>query len=259
MDSRRFDSLARTLAAQQSAAGARGRQTRRGFLGALAAVGAGLLGARGTSAQVTQVSCGNQLCASNPGGCAPGCVCCVYTNPITGTVTNSRCRPPGTCSPGTVACPSGQVLGPSGVCVAPTTTTTTTTTTTAAPTCLPGGGCVPFGDACDQNADCQASWVCRPPSTGQTCASTGVTGGCCLNTAVAGGPCTEVADCRGAGDDDPCRAVTCESGVCVVRGVPCCTDQVDGEECHNLTQIRVCCGGICCAVGTSCGVDGVCR
>ncbi len=256
MNSRRFDSLARTLATQQGASGAQGRQTRRGFLGALVAVGAGLLGARGTGAQVSQAQCGNKTCANNPGKCTDGCVCCVYAN------GNSRCRPPGTCAPGTVACPPGQVLGPTGVCGAPT-TTTTTTTTTVAPTCAPGGGCVPFGEGCEQNADCAAGWVCRPPDTrpeaGQTCASTGTAGGCCLNTAVAGGPCTEVADCRGAGDDDPCSAVTCEGGVCVVRGVPCCTDQEDGEACYNLSQYRVCCRGICCAVGTSCDVDGVCR
>ena len=252
MDSRRFDSLARALAAQQSATGDQGRQTRRGFLGALAAVGAGLLGAQVTGAQVAQAQCGNVSCRNNPGRCNPGCVCCVYGN------GNTRCTPPGGCS-GTPTCPAGTVVDPVGGCVAPTTTTTTTTTTTAAPSCVPGGGCVPFGEACEQNADCQAGWVCRPPSTGQTCAATGATGECCLNTAVAGGACTDVADCRGAGDDDPCRAVTCEGGVCVVRGVPCCTDQADGEQCYNLTQLRVCCGGICCAVGTSCGVDGVCR
>ncbi len=86
MDPRRFDTLARSLA---------GPKTRRGFLGGLAALGAGLLSGRVTTAQVTQMQCGNQVCASNPGGCAPGCVCCVYSN------GNSRCRPPGTCSGGT--------------------------------------------------------------------------------------------------------------------------------------------------------------
>ena len=38
----------------------------------------------------------------NPGGCNPGCVCCVYPN------GNSRCRPPGTCSPGREEVPSGR-------------------------------------------------------------------------------------------------------------------------------------------------------
>lgn len=109
MDDRRFDSLARSLAAPQ---------TRRALIGALAAFGAGVLGSRAAVAQVTQVQCGNKICASNPGVCNPGCVCCVYPN------GNSRCRPPGTCAPGTAVCPPGQVLDPSGVCVTPTTTTT---------------------------------------------------------------------------------------------------------------------------------------
>jgi hypothetical protein len=125
VDPHSFDLLARSLAAPKS---------RRGLLGSLAALSAGLLEAGHAGAQVSQLSCGNKICASNPGICNDGCVCCVYTNPITGRVFNSRCRPPGTCSPRTVACPPGQVLGPSGVCAAPTTTTTTTATTAG---CLP--------------------------------------------------------------------------------------------------------------------------
>src|SRR5215203_6862443 len=92
MDEDRFDDLSRRLATGVS---------RRG---AIKGIAAGLLGAlwlRATAeAQISQVACGNQSCASAPGCCNPGCVCCVYTNPFTGTVINSRCRPPGTCSPG---------------------------------------------------------------------------------------------------------------------------------------------------------------
>ena len=158
MDPRRFDTLARSLAAPKS---------RRGLIGGLVALGAGLLGARGTTnAQVSQVSCGNQFCASNPGVCNPGCVCCVYTNPITGQVTNSRCRPPGTCSPGaqvggpTTAAPTTTTPPttppPTTTTVAPTTTTTTTTqaptttttTTTAAPTVCGGKVFGPCADGC---------------------------------------------------------------------------------------------------------------
>lgn len=91
MDSRSFDRFARSVASPKS---------RRGFLGGIAALGASYLGARHTSAQATQVDCGNQTCAKNPYGCNPDCVCCIYTNPITGKVINSRCRPPGTCAPG---------------------------------------------------------------------------------------------------------------------------------------------------------------
>ncbi len=107
MEPSRFDTLSRSLAAPR---------TRRGLLGTLTALGAGLIGAHAAGAQVSQISCGNQACASNPGVCKPGCVCCAYTNSITGQVINSRCRPPGTCAPGTVACPPGQVLTAAGVC-----------------------------------------------------------------------------------------------------------------------------------------------
>ena len=76
MDPRSFDRLARSFATPK---------TRRGLLGAVAALGAGLFGARGAGAQVTQTYCGNQAVRqTNPGSCKPGCVCCVYTNPITG-------------------------------------------------------------------------------------------------------------------------------------------------------------------------------
>ncbi len=68
VDARRFDSLTRSLAAPK---------TRRGFLGTLAAVGAGFFGARIADAQVTQAQCGNTSCRTNPGKCAAGCVCCV--------------------------------------------------------------------------------------------------------------------------------------------------------------------------------------
>ncbi len=87
MNPRRFDALTQSLASAT---------TRRGLLGTLAALGAGLLGARATDAQVTQAQCGNVTCKSNPGKCATGCVCCVYPN------GNSRCRPPQDCTaPGT--------------------------------------------------------------------------------------------------------------------------------------------------------------
>jgi len=120
VDPRRFDSLARSLAAPKS---------RRGFLGTLAAIAAGLGARRAADAQVTQAQCGNVLCYDRTTNtvnvaCAPGCVCCVWSN------GNNRCVPAGTCT-GTVTSPT--------TTAAPTTTTTqqpttTTTTTTAAPT-----------------------------------------------------------------------------------------------------------------------------
>ena len=116
MDGNRFDALTRMLAERRLSR----RAALAGAAGILAA-GAG----RNVGAQVSQVQCGNKICAHDPGVCNDGCVCCTYSN------GNSRCRPPGTCAPGTVACPHGQVIGPSGACVAPTTTTTSTTTTPA--------------------------------------------------------------------------------------------------------------------------------
>ncbi len=94
MDDQRFDNLTRTLAT-----GISRRVAVKGSLSVLL----GVFGARRhADAQVTQVACGNQFCASNPGNCKAGCVCCIYTNSV-GQVTNSRCRPPGTCAPGSVA------------------------------------------------------------------------------------------------------------------------------------------------------------
>src|SRR5215218_2027967 len=120
MDANQFDELSRTLAS-----GVSRRAAIKGIAG-------GLLGALGlrtaADAQVAQVDCGNQFCASNPAVCNDGCVCCVYTNAVTGQVTNSRCRPPGTCT-GTIVSPTTTTT------VAPTTTTTTEPTTTAAPVC----------------------------------------------------------------------------------------------------------------------------
>ncbi len=148
MDPQSFDSLVRSLAAPKS---------RRGLLGTLAALGAGLLGAHATDAQqVTQAQCGNVICGSNPGVCNPGCVCCTYSN------GNSRCLPPTKCTaPGTVA----------------------TTTTTAAPLLGLGAVCTTT-DQCDQaggQTTCKAAMcdIEGPPI-------------CCR---VQGAPCTADCDC----------------------------------------------------------------
>jgi hypothetical protein len=93
VDSRRFDSLARSVA---------GPRTRRGLLGSLAALAAGLTAHRAVDAQVTQAQCGNVVCYNRATqavdvACRPGCVCCVFGN------GNSRCMPPGNCT-GTITC-----------------------------------------------------------------------------------------------------------------------------------------------------------
>ena len=137
-------------------------KTRRSLIGTLAAVGAGVLGARAADAQVSRWDCGNVVCGSNPGVCNPGCICCTYIN------GNSRCMPSARCTtPGTVA----------------TTTTTpapTTTTTAAAP--LLG-----LGEFCTSVAQCDQSG-------GETrCEDQGCVGGsvcCCPLRASCSGPCS---------------------------------------------------------------------
>jgi len=194
VDQRRFDVLTRALAAPR---------TRRGFLGSLAALTAGLAVGRPTDAQVTQAQCGNKVCAANPGVCAPGCVCCVFGN------GNSRCVPPGTCT-GTVATPTPTTTP------APTATTTTaaptttppptpTTTTTRAPaqgTCAagadacasPGGNCnFTSGCACAQTTAgetvCRGTFACAACATDADCAPVTGVGSFCVNAAGAGCSC----------------------------------------------------------------------
>ena len=155
MDQRRFDSLTRSLAAAR---------TRRGLLGSLAAIGAGLLGTRAEAQQVTQAYCGNQSCAGNACACKAGCV---------SSNGNSRCRSPGTCSPGTDQTCS-------------TTTTTTTTSPPVAGTCAAGRDACdgdPAGDECNNGSVCYCIvsrggvQVCaqfgRPCGDFQTCSSDG--------------------------------------------------------------------------------------
>ena len=236
MDPSRFDSLSRSLAQAK---------TRRGFLAGLAALGVGLLGARSTDAQVSQVSCGNQICASNPGGCKPGCVCCLYTNPLTGTVINSRCRPPGTCSPGTEAggpaptttpLPATTTAAPTTT-MAPTTTTTaqptttatptttapTTTTTTAAPTCV---GITPGTAQCTTSANCPPGLAC-------------VNGGC-FTACAAGDPCT-------AGD----ACTTCDCVLPTEGAVHYCGDwNYPINSCQDTNECPP--GSLCSGVNSFC-------
>lgn len=155
MDGNRFDDLSRRLAVGVTRRRAL-KGVAAGLLGAL-----GLRAAAGDAAQVTQARCGNVTCKNNPGRCNDGCVCCEYRN-SQGRVTNSRCRPPGTCAPGTEACPRGQRFcanlgrcaeccgegdcGPDGVCLEES-------------CCLPrtfcqDGECGTVDDGCGGTIDC---------------------------------------------------------------------------------------------------------
>jgi hypothetical protein len=132
MDPRRFDSLAKSLAAPRS---------RRGVLGSIAALAAGLIGARSAGAEVSQAFCGNSTCAGNAGICKPGCVCCTYSN------GNSRCMPPSRCT-GTIECPNAADLC-GGVCCP-------TNQFCVADACV---ACLPNGTGCDSDTEC-CSGVC---------------------------------------------------------------------------------------------------
>ncbi len=237
MDGQRFDEMTRALATGTSR-----RRVLKGLTGGVLGTLAGALG-------VSRVGAGHgrpngATCIRNE-HCASG-----YCDPQT-----RRCAcPEGTTACGDACvgttCPAGAVLDPTScTCVCTATGQAPCGTGTAA-TCA----CeVAYGEACDQNTDCQAGSVCRPPDTrfDQTCTTTGPGGACCLNTAVAGGPCDEAADCRGFGENDPCRAVTCEGGVCVVRGAVL---HRPGRQ-RDLLQHQPDPGllrGVCCPVGQSC-------
>jgi hypothetical protein len=243
VDARRFDSLARSMARPTS---------RRGLFGSVAALAAGALGLRGADAQVSQVYCGNQLCASNPSGCKPGCVCCLYTNPITKTVINSRCRPPGTCSPGVEA-------GGSATTTTPAPTTTTPQCVTAATCPIPSNACTVAtctnglcgfadksnGDPCDDGNPCTSGDVC----TSGVCAGAPYT--------CTPGECQATSVCDGAGG---CTTTASEDGTACPGGV--CDDGVCCNTGPGLPGSDVCdpqFGGACCLDGAiCCGADGCC-
>ena len=171
MDGSRFDLLTRSLAASRS---------RRGLLGGLVALAAGGAGARAAGAQA---QCGNVSCRNNPGKCNPGCVCCVWGN------GNSRCMAPGSCT-GTPTCPPGQILGPAGNCVVPTTTITTTTTAVPDRTCPAGAAGLCAGASryvfCSETPRCN----CDVTSTGTSVCRSSLEGVC--------RDCAVDADCEAA-------------------------------------------------------------
>ena len=244
MDGRRFDELTRALGSPENRRG-----FVKGLLGAgLAAVGLGRFSGSQADAQVSQVYCGNQMCASNPGGCKPGCVCCAYTNAVTGTVINSRCRPPGTCSPGTTVCPPGTFADPALGCVA----------------CLTAANCPAGGNPCQLATCTQGVCGLQPGNAGATCGQTTCTGGavtsyacnaagaCAANTPVPCDPFVCAADsiaCRTqCGDDTHCVPGTfCNGGTCS-------GDLALGSPCTRASQCLsgYCTDGVCCEV-ESCG------
>ncbi len=225
MDSPRFDALTRSLATAK---------TRRGLLGSLAALGAGLLGAQAAGAQVTQAQCGNKICGSNPGVCTNGCVCCAYPN------GNSRCRPPQDCtSPGAVA-------------------TTTTTPAPCAGIVCGDGSCASLTDptACGCARErCPVNEACVAGAC--VCAAMGSSAApftCCLP--APGGPSARCAD----GDDPGSNIVNyIVADTCAVVSASCPPGYVacDGDVGTPGTPDDSC--RACCPQGTTCDLRGFCR
>ncbi len=200
----RFDDLTLGLAA--------GISRRTVIAGAAALLGA--IGVRtGTQAQVSQVQCGNVACAANPSICTGGCVCCVYTNPITGQVFNSRCRPPGSCRSGQEG-PSTTTTTTSTTTTAPTTTTTTTVTTSppSQGTCEAGENVCESGLSarCNGRDDC----FCFTTTTGKTF-------------------CGGFGDCVSCDSNDDCIGETGPGSACIIGGGPvfCCPGRVCQAPC----------------------------
>ncbi len=208
MDHRSFDSLTRSLASAK---------TRRGILGSLAAIGAGLAGARAADAQVTQAQCGNKTCANNPGKCSDGCVCCVYSN------GNSRCRPPGTCGPGAAVCPPGEEVDPILGCVPidPCAGLVDGASCGSGLVCS-GGQCIgngvcPTGDDVCEGGGTQCGGQIAICGDKTKCVETPEGGSTCIfyydtdpEQVCAGGPCAASADCP-------------DGSVCMREGTrPCC-------------------------------------
>lgn len=260
MDPLRFDRLARSFATPK---------TRRGLIGSVAALVAGAVGLRGVGAQVTQRDCGNVTCANNPGRCNPGCVCCLYPN------GNSRCRPPGTCSPGRESCPAdlpvfdpargcvqcldaSQCPPPSDECAVAACVDggCTTTVSDDGATC-PGGVCV-GGVCCDSGSDLPGGGEICDALNGGFCCSGGLTccgdPGCCSDCFVEDGSstlcCEEAALCPPRSESNPEPPHCCRLGeVCVA----------DGSQLGCYPPDRVCNGQYCdaeCCGGTTCCQDG---
>lgn len=224
MDPHRFDTLARSLATPK---------TRRGFLGGLAALGAGLFGASAGGAQVSQAHCGNVICRTNPGKCKAGCVCCVFSN------GNSRCMPPASCS---------------GVITSPTTTTTTTqaptpTTTTAAP---PTTTAAPTTSTTTATPTTTTTTTTVTPTTTTTAPPMVCPTGQVPIDGVCRTPCGTLTNfCP---DDGFC----CRSALCCTANQICITTSPAAQCMDVCHDGRGQCGDVCCPTGSSCS-NGICR
>jgi hypothetical protein len=259
MDGSRFDEIARNLA--------RGT-TRRGLVAGLVGIAAGIGAGRRGAAQVSQAQCGNMFCKDNPGVCKPGCVCCVYPN------GNSRCRPPGTCSPGWETCPAdrpfidpvrgcvqcldaSQCPAPSGQCQV---ATCTAGVCGSAPG-MAGTECRAATDLCDVAEACDGSTSACPADA---FAPNSVV---CRTAACTDGVATLAENCSGTGAAcPPLRTQSCAPYHCAGTGCASgCTDDtgcVDGYHCDSGQCLLDAGLGTLCDENSDCEsgfcVDGVC-
>ena len=243
MDGTQFDDLSRTLARGIS---------RRSAIKALAGGLLGALGIRGAAeAQVSQIQCGNVMCATNIGICAPGCVCCVYTNPITRTVINSRCRPPGTCSPAETRCPPDRpVYDPVRGCLC---TSATSCPQPAASTCrvatCANGVCSTALAA--SNAPCGTGKIC---CAGQVCTQVGTS----TNCSGCGDVCDGVGEtCGGGGQAGVCgctdNGTACGAAVCGTKVNNCGQTVSCGPRNGSCPAGQICGSGACSCPAGTCG------
>ena len=247
MDGHRFDDLTRRLGTIT---------TRRA---AVRGAAAGLLGLLGlgvrANAQITQAHCGNRRCAYDPGVCNNGCVCCVYGN------GNDRCRPPGTCGPGTVVCPPGQSNCGGGGCRD---LSSDSNNCGACGRVCPAGACE--AGACDlpNGASCSAGAQCRSGICAARICCDRACDGACESCALAGGvgACTNLPDTTPCGAGDLCSGLpTCRAGACVPGSAVVCTDQPPAGSCRqnacNPTNGR--CEDAPKPNGSGCDSDSFCR
>jgi hypothetical protein len=261
MDSLRFDSLAKALAAP----------TRRGFLrAALAAAGLAATSGQAAAGCKSHADCsGCRKCSRKRGRCVKGCpgaTTCRGGRCAVPCATTAECGACEACADGFCTPDPGKAGRPCGGCR----------------TCGANGSCgVPSDDRCDDGQ------LCRP-STG-ICCPVCVAGGCCGVKeacidpgAFAANSCCDTranTPCGGNGDGtftECCsnRTEECCDGECVPKG-ECCGDgrpSCDGTCCPTGSD---CCGGACVntqsnarhcgACGTKCGAEtdrcheGTCR
>lgn len=224
MDEQRFDDLIRALARCPSR-----RQVLKGLAGSVSAGMAILMGRSGAEAAAGIATCGNAICAGQPGICAAGCACCVWANGNSRCLTDRQCRQLGgtlssDCAAGRFAC---------------------------------DGNCV---DAQTDPANCGSCENACPPSTNSCQVPVCTNGACGFAPDHDGTPCDDGNACA--------SGATCQGGVCTdgapvicTTDNPCLTASCDAAlGCVTTPRAKgtVCDDGILCTAGAACDGAGNC-